>query len=449
MHSTPLHTGIVREAFPRFRSGQTHLAPAPLPFEGFLKLAILAIVLLFIVDATMAQLQMLFLGGRTFITLAPFKILVSLIIGLFVIRHSCIPSPLVTNALLLFGTYLALDVLYLLFGLHITIFEILVGYWVYYSPLFIVLLLMMTKVRFSDRWLVKVLFFTFLVIAPLALAQWVANDPIVPTRSLDGSFKIIDYDFIDHDRAFSLFTFPGMLGIFASFIGILALSLDLKKVNLFVMLSLYASAAYICYITIVRSDYIAFICGSLAVWLLKKKLKSPMVFFAPMISLLGAAVILANNLLSGLVSSGGIQDASSFFTRVLEWQYYLDLEFHASITDLLFGKGLVQTDQKGLSQVLPVDNIYLQYPLHIGLLGLGLLIFVYIAIWIDLVRRVRQGRSVVITSVAALWSTLPGLGMFSVPGVTLSLYLLFAYMVEPSEDAFSERSSMLRIAQRP
>jgi hypothetical protein len=163
----------------------------------------------------------------------------------------------------------------------------------------------------------------------------------------------------------------------------------------------------------------------------------PRSLFAPLLPvagiLLGLAVI-AKNLLFGAVAGSGVTDSSSFIARLLEWRYYADVAFSGSFVNMMFGEGIVQSERVATgSSVAPVDNIFLSYPLHIGVVGLLLVLAFYVVIWLDLLAKVKRLNRPIDIAVAALWSSALCLGLYSIDIPAVATYLLLTYISYPRE----------------
>ncbi len=406
-----------------------------------------AAVIFVIIDGSLPQLQMLLLNGRVLLTLLPLKML--MIAGLvgFALMWPQKPNEFVATTMLALGLYLAVDALYLSFGLNNSFSDVLTGYWVYYSPLVLVFLASISKIKLPNQLIVRVMLFAFVVCAPIAVAQYITGRTLLPTASSDGQFTVGAVGILGTNRVFSLFIFPGTLGMFCTFIAGLAISFEGSAFRRFPHIFLWAVAGVICYMTIIRSEFLQFAAVTFAAWVLRYR---PRNVLAPLIPFAGIALglaVFAYNMLIGGTVGAGVADSSSFVARLQEWMYYANLAFSGSLFNLLFGRGIVQSERVSSTQsAVPIDNIFLAYPLHIGIIGLIFVLAVYVAIWLDLLRRVRRTGSALDIAVAAFWSSVIGLGLYSVAIPACAAYLLLSYIANESLDRSTEPIALREMA---
>jgi hypothetical protein len=189
----------------------------------------------------------------------------------------------------------------------------------------------------------------------------------------------------------------------------------------------------------IRSDYLMFICGTVAIVVLRYRPRSAIAQMLPLLSLIIGLGFLVRNLLGSVTVGAGVADASSFLQRIGEWQYYSGLIMDGSAVDLLFGKGVAQIQHPGIEDVLPIDNIFIAYVLHVGIFGLLVMSGIYWAVWRALLQQTNRRPTPITLSVAALWSTIPVLGMYSTDVPAILPYLTLFYLVSGTPDVRSYR----------
>jgi hypothetical protein len=399
-------------------------------FRGLLLLGILFVL----IDGALPQLQMLLLGGRVIIGLLPLKVFMAISLIGFALYRPRKQQEVLTVVSLAFAGYLLVDILHLWLGLELPAIDLFGGYWVYYSSFLLVFLAGCSALEISEKGIIRFLIFLFFICAAVGIAQYLTGRTLLPTRSSDGSFTVGAVGFLGVNRVFSLFIFPGTFGIFCVFMTGLFLSMPVRGMRFAGWIVLAALASAVCYTTLIRSCYLELIATVFSVAVLRMRPRS---LFAPLLPvagiLLGLAVI-AKNLLFGAVAGSGVTDSSSFIARLLEWRYYADVAFSGSFVNMMFGEGIVQSERVATgSSVAPVDNIFLSYPLHIGVVGLLLVLAFYVVIWLDLLAKVKRLNRPIDIAVAALWSSTLCLGLYSIDIPAVAAYLLLTYISYPRE----------------
>jgi hypothetical protein len=159
---------------------------------------ILLLTIVFIVDGLLPQAQMFLFHGRVLITLFPLKLLYALLLLVYMLFRPKAVDELVAFFLVLGGSYLVADVAHLVFGLDLPPQEVLTVYWIYYSCLLLAALTMAARVYIEERTAIRWIVAAFLVCAPISIAQWWLQRPILPTESSDGAFKVGVIGFLGH-----------------------------------------------------------------------------------------------------------------------------------------------------------------------------------------------------------------------------------------------------------
>jgi hypothetical protein len=397
-----------------------------LPLSRIVASFLVVLCFLSLVDAVMPQLELYLLGEvviREGMVKAAFFIAV--LLGCLVYPRIKTEGAPITIWLLC-AVYLVADVAYLTYGQHMSFLDVLQSYSVYYLLLLIGPALVAFRGRISHSAMVRWTVFIFLVCAAIGIAQHLTAQPLLHTDSADGAFRVDSWNFFDEVRAFSLFTTALNFGIFCALCGALGVALSrtfpIRGALLFVV------AAVASFTTLTRLSYVIFICtcAYAAVLVFGKKAKRglwhPLLFFAfGMITILIGLNSLANS------DTANLKDASSLLERVGQWIYYSDLIRHSSLTDQLFGIGIVQNENILPLYPMLIDDLPLALLLHIGIVGLLLFGILMIKMWLYLRREALATRQPFVVAAASLWAAFACAGIFNI--VTSSFGAVFALAI--------------------
>jgi len=397
------------------------------PF-ALIRLAVLTIAPFILVDAAMYQLQMIVTGGSTPVTAAFLKLaLMGVLSAAFVLRGR-ISSHSVAKIALAFVAYLVLAALHQYFNLGIAFIDILLGYNAYYLLPLIGVLALSIPVKISDRSLVGVSIVLSMICGGLGVAQYVTDSPIVRTYSNDGNFKVLVWSNLGHLRVFSLFTEPAACAVFFCFIASLAVAMSRRKRNLIVAIPLLVLSLFISWASGARTNIAATICGVTASWIITFSGRKDRTKWLPFLWLTVGAIMALYAYLrtgSGGLSTGLMTDASSFSERFAIWSNIIEMFRSTSMLNLLVGYGLVQNGKIDPTGLGGSDNLYLAIILHIGVVGLCLMMLLVWHLW-QLVRKEAETRtSYLTTAVAATYSTLLLTGLFKINSFGI-IFLFFA-----------------------
>lgn len=396
-----------------------------LPLSRIVASFLVVLCFLSLVDAVMPQLE-LYLFGAVVIREGMVKaaFFTAVLLGCLVYPRVKVEGAPIT-AWLLCGAYLIADIAYLTYGRHMSFLDVLQSYSVYYLLLLIGPVLVAFRGRISHSAMVRWTVFIFLVCASIGIAQHLTAQPLLHTDSADGAFRVDSWNFFDEVRAFSLFTTALNFGIFCALCGALGVALSrtfpIRGALLFVV------AAVASFTTLTRLSYVVFICtcAYAAVLAFGKKAKRglwhPLLFAFGIITILVGLNSLANN------DTSNLKDASSLLERVGQWIYYSDLIRHSSLTDQLFGVGIVQNENILPLYPMLIDDLPLALVLHIGIVGLLLFGILMIKMWLYLRREALATRQPFVVAAASLWAALACAGIFNI--VTSSFGAVFALAI--------------------
>jgi hypothetical protein len=258
--------------------------------------------------------------------------------------------------------------------------------------------------------------------AIVGIAQYLTGQPLLYTESVDGKFEIYSWNFFDDVRAFSLFTSGLGFGLFCSLCGALGIALfrksPLRGASWFVL------SALACFSTLTRLCYIVFLCASVYAMVLvygkraSRGLWQPLLFFV-----LAIATILSGLRASVTEGASNLQDSGSLLMRLGAWTYYLGIYSRSSLSDKLFGGGLILDK----TNVIPIDNVPIALLLHVGLVGLVIFGVLLAKMWLYLRREALITGQPFMIAAASLWATLACAGIFNI--VLIQLGGVFAITI--------------------
>jgi hypothetical protein len=397
------------------------------PF-ALIRMAVLTIAPFIQVDAAMYQLEMLATGGGTPITPALLKVAMMGALGIgFLFRGRMSNAPIV-NVALTFIAYLVIAALHQYFNLGVDFFDILLAYDSYYLLPLICAFALSVPVKIPDRTLVILSVVLALVCGGLGIAQYVTNSPIVRTSSSDGYFKVLVWSTFGHIRVFSLFTAPATCSAYFCFTASLAVAMSRRKKLLVVAIPLLILSFFMSWASDARTNIIGTACGVVSAWVITYVHKQGRTKWLPYLWLLVGICVATyaySRALSGGLSTGAVTDASSFAERFARWSTIIEMFRSTSVFNLLFGYGLVQGGKLDPTGTGGSDNLYLAYILHIGIVGLCLMMMLFWNLW-QVVRKEAETRdSYLATAVAATYSTLLLNAIYSVSPYGM-IFLFFA-----------------------
>jgi hypothetical protein len=385
---------------------------------------------LLLVNAALPQLE-LYLGqslaGNIMIKGA---LLAAAVLGYLVYPRSRLAGLPIIAWLLCIG-YLIADITHLVFAHGMSLGDVLLSYNAYYLTLLIGPALLAFHGTVPERVIIRCTVLIFLICAAIGVTQYLTAQPILYTESPDGTFRIESWSFFDEVRAFSLFTSAMEFGMFCALCGALGISLS-RRLPIRGAL-LFTVSAIACFTTLTRLSYLVFICACTSALVLTfgkrsaRGLWHPLLYFA-----LGVSTILVG--LNSLVSSdaSNLQDASSLLERIGQWTYYYDVIVHSTLTDQLFGVGIVQNNKILPLYPMVIDDLPLALILHIGIVGLVLFGILMSQMWLYLRREALATRQPFLIAAASLWATLACAGIFNI--VFNSIGIVFALGILCAKD---------------
>ncbi len=333
-----------------------------------------------------------------------------------------------SHAALVFIAYLVLAAFHQYFDLGIPFTDIFLSYNAYYLLPLVGALSLASPFDIPERVLIRLLLALSFICGALGVAQYVTNNPIVRTDSSDGYFRVMVWSSFGHIRVFSLFIEPATCALFFSLIACLAVALCNRRKNLTLAIPLLILSLFTAWATGARTNIACTVCGVLSSCVITFGRRKNRTQWLPLLWL-AAGLLLAFYAYAqaggGGLSTGEITDATSFSERFTIWSRILDLLLSTSVWNLLFGYGMVQGAALDPTGTGGSDNLYLALILHIGLIGLSLMLFLLWHLW-NLVRKEAEAkRSYLTTAVAAAYSTVLLAALFKINFFGV-IFLLFA-----------------------
>ena len=397
------------QALLRFSSAGHHL------------LALLAslLCLLVLVNGGIQQIQMLLSGGQMLIgNVLPKTALCTVVLLGCLFRPQLDVKELPTTSWLLCIGFLVLEILYLTSASPLSISDVLSSYYDYYAVLLVAPLLLVFRGYVPEHVLIRLTVIVFLVCAAVAFAQYLTNNPVLYTQSIDGNYEVASWDFGGKVRAFSFFESSLEFGAFCALCGALGTALSKTAPIRGILLLLVSALA--CYCTLTRLCYIVYFasCVSTLILTFGKKpsrgLWHPLFFF---ILGVGTIVVGLNNFTAD--DSSKLQDAGSLIERVAQWVFYINLLVQTSFAKLMLGSGITQSAKILPRAPMTIDNSPLALVLHIGFIGGALFSVLMFKMWLWLRREALATQRPFVLAVAGFWATCACAGIFN---IVFSLY---------------------------
>ena len=202
---------------------------------------------------------------------------------------------------------------------------------------------------------------------------------------------------------------------------------------------LYLLAAACCYTTRTRVVYLELIFATLAAVTFTFGRRPRRMIWQPFIGLVLGSVIAFSGIAKLVGETASVYDPSSLELRLQQWETYGAQIWHATIPQELFGLGYSQAEKPVIVPVNDemagqfsntlIDNMYLALMLHIGLVGMVVIVALFWAMWRRLrIETVRRPAPLLI-GIASFWSTFLLTGMFNIQEALYGFWFLIAIMI--------------------
>jgi len=337
--------------------------------------------------------------------------------GRIALRHSTMPACI-------FICYLVADMGYLIVASGLPQEAVLLAFNKYFMFFLAIPAATLLAPQLTSRQMNFRLLVLLVPLIAVALAQFIANDPLMPMASEDESWKIPAADFFGHVRAFSLFRGVLECGQGMAFFGALLVAqtcLGSRRHAVWYLILLGLSAAA-CYATLRRGAYLEFGGATFAALAISFRLRLslwlPWAYLAFGLALASGGSLLGSS--EGVLSTGTLNERHDAWNSALEmWLYREDASF-------LFGTGRAQFEPDETHELL-VDNGFLAVGVQTGIIGLGLWFWVMQAMWHDMLATAWRTGSTLAVAVAALLSTWMMRDIFDPLYATYPLYVFLVY----------------------
>jgi len=397
----------------------------------FIRWSMYALMPLVIAEGALFQAQMLVLHGRIVANTAVLKAMVIglLMMGLMIRRR--ISNAQVLGVTLLFAGYSLLECLRMYFSLNMQFIDIIESFNSYYAILLVAILALMVPLRIPDRMLIYLLLAVFAICALIGLAQFITGSALIPTQSSDGSFQVNGTVGVTTIRPFSLFLDAGMFGILGVVVGALGTAYCLKRNKRWLGVPILLGGMVVTAISQSREDFPALLGAILSVVFISRWRTRILKQILPVVWLLLGVVV--GFVAYYLSTTGGVThsvtDTSTFVIRLQNWAYYISSFTVSDPMGIFFGYGIVENHRVSSSaSIVPIDNFFLATALHIGVVGIVVVILLAWVLWAEVLRAAEETQSTLSLAVAGSFSTLLCLGMFQPTFEPVAAYyLLFAF----------------------
>lgn len=413
------------------------LAERGLP--AIMALGLAAWWLLCIVDSAFEQAQIALFGGYILLPRWTLQALfLATLPALLVIRGwggGLLPRTLLL-AWLAFGSWLAIDTIFLEARLGGVSGDLTVGY---YRSYFLLMAFPLGVLLRGSLPVHRVTIGLLLVAVPLGtlgLFQYGYDDPLLPTSALNTYWEVLSLR-LDGDgnvRAFSLFNSGLTFGHFMSFVGALAVCLLLRRdIGIVPALALIGLSGACIYASLTRVVYLVAGAALITALVMVPRRRPP---FSPPV----AAMPVVWGVLGYLVATG-IKDFLDYFritggdnllssasldVRQQAWEMWAQ-ELFSSFSNALFGAAITPRDSGSLAgeSTILIDNGFIEVSAQVGLIGAALWMLLLWQVWRFVLAEAQRRQDALSYAIAAIWATWPLSLMF---GTTTSFYALIALL---------------------
>jgi len=397
------------------------------------------------INCALPEMEMLLAGGRVpipgaFLKAACFGLLLILMMLYGRLDLSSFPTTMWLVAV----AYLLLDVPFLWFSQGKEPSEIFLSYNAGYCSLILAPLACAVRGKVPERLGLRIFLWAFAACALVGWAQFIFQTPVVRLVSTDGNFRIYASLWMQEGevatiRAFSVFGSALEYGGFAVLIAAIAIGMCGKPGGWKFGVPLYLIAAASCYTTMTRVVFLQLAVATVAALTFTFGRSLRRMIWQPLIGL-GVGGLLAFGGLPELMGqTKGLSDTASLELRLRQWEVYGEELMHSSLMQQLFGLGFSQADKPliiprrddllGKASTVLVDNLYLALTLHIGLVGMVVIIALLWAMWRHIRSETVKRPTPLLIGIASFWATFLMTGMFNCLGAIYGFWFLIGTMV--------------------
>jgi hypothetical protein len=431
------------------------LRPASSPFALLVFLAVIPCI----VSCALPQIQMVLTGGAVPIAQSVVKIACfGLLILVMMLYGRLDLSSFPTGMWLAAMAYLVWAFPLLWFFQNKSPFQIMLAYNAYYCPLIFAPAACALKGRLSEGTARRALLIAFAACAVVGWSQYLLQIPVVRTVSNDGNFRIYASMWIQQGqtpfvRGFSVFGTALEYGGFAVVIAAIGIGMCGRPGGWRLGVPIYLLAAACCYSTLTRVVFIQLAAATFAAltFTFGRSLRRAM--WQPLAGLAVGLIIAFSGITRLLSQSKSLSDDSSLEFRLLQWEIYGSQLMRATLMQKLFGLGFCQADKPvfiplkdesyGKASAVLIDNLYLALTMHIGLVGMVVILGLFWAMWRHLRKETVRRPTPLLIGIASFWATFLMTGIFNVQPALYGLWFLIAMMTLRSGSGADEEEVSL------
>jgi hypothetical protein len=398
-----------------------------------------------ILNTALPEIEILLTGGRCPIPIAAIKVAgFGLLTILTLIYGRLDLSAFPAGVWLVAMTFLFLDFPYLWLSQEKAPVDLIFDYNAYYCPLIFAPLACAFTGRLSHKSATRILVSIFLVCGVIGWAQVIFQAKVVPLVSSDGNFRIYASWWSPEGggrtmRAFSMFGSSLEYGSFVTLIGGIAIGMCGRPKGWIKGVPLYLFAAACCYSTLTRTVFLLFTFVTIAAVIFTFGRSPRRMTWQPLIGLVVALVIAFGGIGQKVSQARTLTDTGSLDLRVLQWETYGEQLLRSTLPQQLFGLGFCQAEKPliipvddvsiGNAYSILVDNMYLALTLHIGLVGMVIIVGLFWAMWRRLRVETIKRPTPLLIGIASYCSTVFLDNMFNISPAVYGFWFLIAIMI--------------------
>jgi O-Antigen ligase len=412
-------------------------------------LAVLALlaILACAIDALPSELEMALTGGyvpipQAVIKIACFSFLTALVILYGKLDLSGFPTKVWIATML----FLTLDFGFLWFVQRKGPGEIVLAYNAYYCPLIFLPIVTAVRGKLSNRTAMWVLLWIFAASAALGWAQSILQEPVIRLASKDGNFRIIGSLWTlggeRSTRSNSFFGSAQEFGSFTVLVAGMAIGMCRKRSGWKIGVPIYLLAVASCYTSLTRTSFVQMFFATIAALIFTFGRSPRRMNLLPLIAFAIALVIAFGGVTSGLGDKKSMANDGSLQLRLTQWGMYTAILERSGTPQQLLGLGFCQAARPALvankeaftHDVALIDNLFLAYTVHIGLVGAALILALLWGMWRFVRREAINQPTPVIIGLASFWSTFLMTSMFNIQGANFGFWFLIVVLLARNTD---------------
>jgi hypothetical protein len=404
-----------------------------------------------IINTALPEMEILLTGGRCPIPIAAIKVAGFGLLTILTLAYGRLDlSAFPTGMWVVAMTFLFLDFPYLWLSQAKQPADLIFDYNAYYCPLIFAPLACAFTGRLPEKSVTRILVSIFLICGVIGWAQVIFQAKVVPLVSSDGNFRIFASWWSPEGggrtmRAFSMFGSSLEYGSFVTLFAGIGIGMCGRPKGWIKGVPLYLFAAACCYSTLTRTVFLLFVFVTIAAVIFTFGRSPRRMTWQPLIGLVVALVIAFGGIGQKVSQARTLTDTGSLDLRVLQWETYGEQLLRSTLPQQLFGLGFCQAEKPliipvddvtiGNAYSILVDNMYLALTLHIGLVGMVIIVGLFWAMWRRLRVETISRPTPLLIGIASLCSTFLLDNMFNISPAIYGFWFLIAIMILQRDDA--------------